>query len=230
MNNSKELFYDSISDKFDQIMNMYDTQRRIEVIFDEFLKHQSIDHLSLLDGGCGTGFFTSAARARNAHVIPLDISPKLVKKTLQKNSLNKGICGSLLELPFKSNTFDIVISSDVIEHTCDPYTSTKELIRVLKPNGLLCLTVPNRTTWYFSLILANILGLRPYKGYENWVPYFAFKHFIRTQNMTILDYKGIHLFPFVIKRLRPILRKMDSMLSHKLGFLFVNIALFARKS
>ena len=45
-------------------------------------------------------------------------------------------------LPFPDNSFDYVISSDVIEHTPDPLQSTREMIRVLKPGGKIHLKTP----------------------------------------------------------------------------------------
>ena len=38
----KEKFYDTIADDFDSIMNMYDTNRRIEVIFNDFLGNDNL--------------------------------------------------------------------------------------------------------------------------------------------------------------------------------------------
>lgn len=53
----KQGFYDSIADDFDSIMNMYDTERRIEVIFRDFLGGEDLKNKTLLDAGCGTGLF-----------------------------------------------------------------------------------------------------------------------------------------------------------------------------
>lgn len=225
----KEKFYDTIAEEFDQIMNMYDTNRRIEVLFDDFMGGHDLKGKLLLDGGCGSGWFSGKALQRGARVISLDIAKNLVVVAQRKNPEISGVCGSILSLPFADNTFDYIISSDVIEHTQEPYQATEELIRVLKPGGRLGITVPNKSIWYFSLILANLLGIRKYKGYENWVPYFKFKHFLEARGLTILDYKGIHLFPFVIKFLNGFLYRLDKICQRKLGFMMVNLAAFCKK-
>ena len=226
---SKEVFYDSIAEDFDSIMSMYDTNRRIEVIFDDFLGDKNIEGKKLLDGGCGTGWFTKRALERKAKVTSIDIAPKLVFLTKKKNPNTTAIQGSLLELPFEDNFFDIVISSEVIEHTPDPYLAAKELIRVLKPGGFLCITVPNRTFWYFSLKIARLFNLRKFKDYENWVHYNEFKKFLIKNNIEIKMHKGIHLFPFLISFLNPLLRKLDNIFDEKCGRIMVNIASFGIK-
>lgn len=226
---TREKFYDSISEEFDRMMNTYDTNRRIEVIFDDFLGVAPLQGKRLLDGGCGTGRFTRKAIERGADVVSLDIAGKLVEVTRRKNPGTRALCASLLALPFDTGTFDYVISSDVIEHTRDPYTATKELIRVLKSKGKLCITVPNKSFWYFSVVLANALGIRKYKGFENWVPYYRYKRFLNANNLTIIDYKGIHLFPFVVKFLNGILYRLDKIFQRKLGFMMVNLAALAEK-
>lgn len=225
----KEKFYDTIADDFDSIMNMYDTNRRIEVIFDDFLGSEDLKNKSLLDGGCGTGLFTKKAIERGAEVISLDIAPKLVELTIRKNPSAKGIEGSLLELPFKENTFDYVISSDVIEHTPDPLAAVKELIRVLKPGGKICITVPNRTFWYFSVKIAETFKLRDYQGFENWVHYNDLRSFLEKNNIIINKFKGIHLFPFLIPSLNTILYKIDKKTDERLGKFMVNIAAYGTK-
>lgn len=226
---SKENFYNSIADDFDSIMNMYDTNRRIEVIFDDFLGAENLKDKRFLDAGCGTGLFTKRAIEREADVTSIDIAPKLVELTKKKNPATNAIEASLLKLPFDDNTFDFVISSDVIEHTLNPYDATKELIRVLKPGGKLCITVPNRSFWYFSVIIANLLKIRYYQGYENWVHYNEFRRFLNQNNIQIETYKGIHLFPFVVSFLNPFLHKLDRFTDKKLGILMVNIAAYGTK-
>ena len=227
---SKNQFYDSIAEDFDSIMSMYDTNRRIEVIFDEFLSNINLENKTLLDGGCGTGWFTKKAIEKGAMVTSLDIAPKLVDITKKKNPTTTGVVGSLLEIPFEDNSFDVVISSEVIEHTPDPFKATQELIRVLKPGGYLCVTAPNRSFWYFSLKIAKWFNLRKYKGYENWVHYNQFRKFLIINGVEIKTYKGIHLFPFVFSFLNLILYKLDKIFDKNLGICMVNIAAFGTKT
>jgi len=226
---SKEMFYNSISDDFSSIMNMYDTDRRINIIFNDFLGKENLKSKLFLDAGCGTGLFTKAAILREANVTAIDISPNLVNLTKKNNPSATVIECSLLHLPFQDNYFDYVISSDVIEHTSDPIAATKELIRVLKKGGKLCITVPNKSFWYFSVKLANFLNFRKYQGFENWVYYGDFKNFLVQNKIDLIDYWGFHTFPFVFSFLNPLLRYIDKVLTNKFDSIKINIASYGTK-
>lgn len=52
------------------------------------------------------------------------------------------VLSDLHRLPFKDNTFDLLISTQVLEHVHDPAQAIAEMHRVLKPHGQLCLTLP----------------------------------------------------------------------------------------
>jgi SAM-dependent methyltransferase len=46
------------------------------------------------------------------------------------------------KLPYADNSFDMVIHSDTLEHVDDPLTGLSEVLRVLKPGGFTCFTIP----------------------------------------------------------------------------------------
>ncbi len=52
------------------------------------------------------------------------------------------------KLPFGNDSFDIVYSANVIEHTSDPKAILSEAIRVLKPGGVLHFEMPNYTSYF----------------------------------------------------------------------------------
>jgi 2-polyprenyl-3-methyl-5-hydroxy-6-metoxy-1,4-benzoquinol methylase len=54
------------------------------------------------------------------------------------------ICGAAEDLPFSNETFGSVLCTDVIEHVVDPDRLLAEAKRILKPNGTLVLTTPNK--------------------------------------------------------------------------------------
>lgn len=53
-----------------------------------------------------------------------------------------GVVGSAMDMPFADNSFDIVSAFDVIEHCSDEELAFREIERVLKPGGLLLMSVP----------------------------------------------------------------------------------------
>jgi SAM-dependent methyltransferase len=98
------------------------------------------DAARVLDVGSADG--PSVGWLRGAgRLTPLDIDPRGLGPG--------GVCGSALQLPFRSGSFDVVAAFDVLEH-CEPESGTlAELTRVLRPGGRLLLSVP-AYTWAWS--------------------------------------------------------------------------------
>lgn len=96
--------------------------------------------LNILNAGVATGI-TSIMLEEFGKVTSLEYDEdccKFLKETLKIDVIN----GSLTELPFEDNTFDLVCAFDVIEHIKDDELAIKEIRRVLKTNGKIFLTVP----------------------------------------------------------------------------------------
>lgn len=221
----KMFFYENFADQFDSKMNMYDTNKRVQVIFDELLT-EDITGKTLLDAGCGTGWFSKRACEKGAKVVSMDLGEGLLAQVAKKCDSER-VVGSILEIPFPDNSFDYVVSSEVIEHTPDPKKAIQELYRVLKPGGVMVLTTPNKF-WYFSLRIANALNLRPYQGLENWTGWREMKRHVQGTGFTIEKMVGVHLFPFVVSLFNPILNFFHRF-NKSLGSVMVNIAVKASK-
>lgn len=223
----KRFFYEEFAGEFDNRMNMYDTLRRVEIIFDELLENEDFKNRSLLDAGCGTGWFSRRACELGADVVSLDIGKSLLEE-VKKKCNSKVLVGDVLSLQFKDNSFDFVVSSELIEHTSDPRRAVKEIVRVTKQNGFIVLTTPNKI-WQFSIVIANCFNLRPYKGLENWVGYFELKNWFIQEGCIIEKHKGFHLAPLFFTRASyPFLRYMDRFGS-EIGFVMLNTAVKCRK-
>ncbi len=68
------------------------------------------------------------------HKVSLDIDPRGLDRG--------GVCGSVLDLPFRDGSFDVVTAFDVIEHCAPEQRAMAELRRVLAPGGRLLASVP----------------------------------------------------------------------------------------
>lgn len=103
----------------------------------------------ILEVGCGDGFYLhllSNLGIKNLKLVGVDVD-KNALKSARKNLKGKKVTlkhGDVMEkLPFKDNSFDKIIMSEVAEHLPDDVKGLKEVYRVIKPGGILCLTVPS---------------------------------------------------------------------------------------
>ena len=113
------------------------------------LENQSLDGLTVLDMGCGSGRFADIALKKGATVIALDYSTAV--DVAQQNITDKNLMiiqGDALKLPIKTNTVDYVYSIGVLHHTPSPLQGVSEAYRVLKSNGTFALSVYSKGSLY----------------------------------------------------------------------------------
>jgi 2-polyprenyl-3-methyl-5-hydroxy-6-metoxy-1,4-benzoquinol methylase len=164
----KELFYNTIADKWEKKINNRETEKRIKVIFDQLLNGVDLKNKKVLEVGCGLGFFSKKMYRKGALITGIDVGEKLVKITSKKIPGGKFLVGSALDIPFRKNEFDIILCTEVIEHTEDPKRAISELFRVTKQGGIIIITTPNKT--YKPLFdLLSFLKIRLYQGNEKWL-------------------------------------------------------------
>lgn len=111
--------------------------------------------LVVLDIGCGAGLISSFFSKRGYDCYGLDLSRTAVSIARERYGLQV-LQGSNLNLPFKANVADVVISRGVLHHTADPYTSFQELVRVLKSGGIMVVQIYSRGCVY--CVLYSTLG------------------------------------------------------------------------
>ena len=107
-------------------------------------RHSGQHSLKILDAGCGTGGTLQAlANAGFTSIEGFDINEPALY-FCEARGLKNVRLGSITEVPFSSNNFDIVISSDVLNDagTSNEARALQELYRVLKPGGRLFLNLP----------------------------------------------------------------------------------------
>jgi len=98
---------------------------------------------TVLDAGCGDGFWTSRIAKYCGHVTGLEPDRRTigVAQALYSRSNVTYICGVGESLPFKNGTFDKVLSVSCLEHFADPWRGLAEMARVLRPGGRIALSV-----------------------------------------------------------------------------------------
>ncbi len=95
----------------------------------------------LLDVGCGVGWSTAVFAHSGYDATGIDLNPDAFEPPA-RDGLTLGF-GSALDIPFADGTFDVVSSYQVIEHVPDPKQMLAEMLRVVRPNGIVCIVGPN---------------------------------------------------------------------------------------
>lgn len=134
--------------------------KKIEVLFssvgDMSLKRRAAKILSgldlmsggkIIDIGCGDGYYLHLLSSLpiNNYLLGFDYD-KIVLDNARKNLGNKKIKlvnGSATNMQFNDNSFDNAIMTEVLEHIEDDKKALSEVYRIIKPKGVLLLTVPN---------------------------------------------------------------------------------------
>lgn len=129
----------------------------------------------ILDIGCGDGALVYLLAKAGGDVTGVDNEETgliYARENLQTMSQHTNLTSSFVnasayELPFESESYDIVVSSEVIEHVTEPERLLKEAARILKPAGKIILTTPyrisehpfdpNHVTEYYPGDMKNLL-------------------------------------------------------------------------
>lgn len=95
----------------------------------------------LLDVGCGAGTFLRAAARGGWEAIGVEVSAPAAEHNRAAGF--EVFNGELAEARYPEGHFDVVLASEVLEHVAEPREMLREILRVMRPGGLLWATTPN---------------------------------------------------------------------------------------
>lgn len=126
-----------------------------------------------LDLGCGLGDLTAILGNYYNKVIGTDLSITALQYAVKyhKNSRSAFLPANACEQPFKNNTFDFVLLSEVIEHILpeESQGAINEIFRILKPGGKVLITTQNKMELRRLLLdlpilmSSKLLGINPFQ-------------------------------------------------------------------
>lgn len=140
----------------------------------------SISSNRILDLGCGEGMALDQIGARySIPPVGIDIDADRVYLAMRQVSRFPYVIGSVQELPFKDNAFDMVMILEVLEHVGEPETALQEALRVT--SKYLLASVPNEPWWR----IGNMIRLKYLSEWGNTPEHInhwtvkGFKRFIK---------------------------------------------------
>lgn len=121
-------------------------------IYRELVNKQVTKNTHVLDIGCGHNELLKDVYAKTFYSYGLDPDPTALKKN---TFIKHKRVGTVENIPFPNNQFNLVVMAWVVEHLNDPKTAFSEIFRVLKPKGKLIFLTPNAwnyNTWFIRMI------------------------------------------------------------------------------
>ncbi|MFH1102646.1 MAG: class I SAM-dependent methyltransferase [Pseudomonadota bacterium] len=134
---------------------------------------------TLLDIGCGNGYFLALCRKKGYEVKGIDVSKWAVQYATSILKLNVRR-GEITDISFPEGTFDVITMFHSLEHTRNPSEALSQIKTWLKPDGILVIEVPNYT------------GTDAQKEWNHWigwqVPYHFFHFTPSSLNRLLANY------------------------------------------
>jgi methionine biosynthesis protein MetW len=162
----------------------------------------------VLDIGCGTGILLAQLKKQSEEVHGIDISGEAVAVACQN-----GVHASVVDLnadllPYEDGFFNAVTMLSTLQYFIDLDKTLRECNRVISPNGLLLLSVPNmRAYWRIGKLI--FMGIFPKvsmdsEGYDGGtLHYFTFsdlKELLHKNGFVVLQAHGIFCLPQFVSR------------------------------
>jgi len=152
----------------------------------------------VLDAACAQGNFGLLLAEAGRQVVALDINVEFLRYSRAKHERGQvsWVCGSVVSFPFPDHLFEVILLGEVIEHVAYPEVLVAEALRLVKPDGIIIITTPNRQS-------KNLKGKSP-----------SFST-IKNQNRRYLEAKQFgptdeeHLFAFDRKELIALIKEAN---------------------
>ncbi|MGH8728244.1 MAG: class I SAM-dependent methyltransferase [Burkholderiales bacterium] len=118
------------------------SSERAQVIL-SLLQSLGLARPRILDSGCGTGWFTELL-ANHGEVTGIDLSSEHIRQASERAPHIRFIAGSIFDHPMTAESFDVVVSQQVIAHVDDQPRYVRETAEALRSGGYLILTTINK--------------------------------------------------------------------------------------
>jgi len=172
-------------------LNTLKLMRSVKILSYLITVKRKFKNPKILDLGCGDGRLT-AFLGEFADTDGVELSKEAIRIAKEKHPHVNFFQGNALEFNFKTNHYDLVVSQEVIEHIEDQEAYIKICSQVLKKDGYLIITTPNKKV--FDHLDGGNWSRQPI---EKILTPKAFKTLVRN-NFEIISYDSI-IFNFGLK-------------------------------
>ncbi len=255
-------------------------QHRQRIFYIKSIIESSLKNECMLDAGCGKGPITYLAMNHFKKIYSFDYSSdelikaknnisSLTKKTYKKegnyveqNYELKNISFNTFDIqniPLENNTIDFAICTEVIEHIPNEKLGMDELYRILKQDGKLLISMPNKLSYYWFSIkistkfskknfIRKILRKKLLNDDEMKIDWEMARHWkyspskirklAKQSNFKIVEKRGVSIIPMSNNTLAKLQKhptvfrfidKLDNLLSMKLPFFCTSYFLMLEK-
>lgn len=154
-NHLAERWYEAQDDPVALLRN----QHKFEVpwILDEIRRNIGY-RAEILDMGCGGGFLSNDLALAGHSVTGIDLSTSSLKVAESRDRTHKVryLHGDVYQVPFPSESFDVVAAMDLLEHVSDPRKVIAEANRVLRPGGLFFFNTFNKNPLSWLVVIKGM--------------------------------------------------------------------------
>lgn len=141
-----------------------------------FKNLQSLPGETLLDVACGSGRLLYHARRAGVRAIGLDFSSEGLKRERSIDAETQLILADGQDLPLPDQSMDYIVNLGSLEHFINPGVGIREMIRVLKPNGVVAIVLPNAFyavdliwwVWRKGRSASHKQPIERFAAYNNW--------------------------------------------------------------
>jgi 2-polyprenyl-6-hydroxyphenyl methylase/3-demethylubiquinone-9 3-methyltransferase len=122
-------------------------------VFEECLGDRDLRGQAWLDAGCGSGTMARVLAERDARVLGVDAAQEMIENARKLASVREGNLqlsfervATIAQLPLAAASLDGILCSSVLEYVPEPALCLAEFARVLRPGGVLVVSVANRNS------------------------------------------------------------------------------------
>ena len=130
-----------------------------------------------------------------AMLVNLEVSMPLIRRAVARGRGKHSVQTDLTDLPVRSDSVDLVLSLETLEHCPDPFRFLTEVYRVLRPGGTLVLSCPPAFA-EFVLRIYEFFAFNHGEGPHRFPPSREVKRLLARTGFDLLDHRGTLFVPF----------------------------------